>query len=440
MTHRAPLLLAAVCFAGAAGFLIAGPLTPPAGSVAPTHKTLTEVEPRTAINAANTPGDANSTFRIAQPGSYYLTGNVTGAAGRHGIEIAASGVTIDLNGFELIGVPGMGAFDGVNASGAGLSDLVVRNGSIRGWGDAGVDLSTAAAVNCRLERLSISNSAGHGISVVGPAVITGCTLRGNQLNGINAGNTCVITDCVATQGGGNGIAAGTGATISNCTASGNATHGFSIVGSSSLSNCSAALNSASGFSVSGNVAMFNCTAISNTANGITVSGVGTVLNCFALSNGASGIVVGAGSTVGQSAARQNIQHGILAAPGSTITDCAAWNNILDGIQASSNCLIRGNTCDGNGNSGDGAGVHVTGVRNRIEGNVCSNADRGIDVDGAGNVIVGNTCSTNTTDWTFVANNIYGPIIDRRAPGSAPVSGFSFASTLGSTDANANYSH
>src|SRR5690606_18106937 len=89
-----------------AGAAVAGPLNPPAGPVAPTHKTLTEVEPRTPINAANTPGDADSVYRIFQPGSYYLTGNIVGQAGKRGIEIASSNVTLDLNGFALQGVPG----------------------------------------------------------------------------------------------------------------------------------------------------------------------------------------------------------------------------------------------------------------------------------------------------------------------------------------------
>ncbi|MFN9976214.1 MAG: hypothetical protein ACK58T_40580, partial [Phycisphaerae bacterium] len=83
----------------------AGPLNPPAGPIASTGKTLTEVEPRIAINSTNTPGSSatSSIFRITQPGSYYLTGNVVGLAGRHGIEIAASSVTLDLGGFTVDG-------------------------------------------------------------------------------------------------------------------------------------------------------------------------------------------------------------------------------------------------------------------------------------------------------------------------------------------------
>ena len=50
-------------------------------------KRLDEIEARTIVNAANTPGNGTNTFIINAPGSYYLTGNLTGAAGKHGISI-----------------------------------------------------------------------------------------------------------------------------------------------------------------------------------------------------------------------------------------------------------------------------------------------------------------------------------------------------------------
>jgi hypothetical protein len=117
-----------------AGRAKAGPLDPPAGPITSTGKTLTEVEPRTAITATNTPGDADSVFKITQPGSYYLTGNVTGEVGKHGIEIVVSGVTLDLNGFDLAGVPGMGDFDGILITAPSITNTSVRNGSVRDWG------------------------------------------------------------------------------------------------------------------------------------------------------------------------------------------------------------------------------------------------------------------------------------------------------------------
>ncbi len=55
---------------GAGTLLYAVPLTPPAGPAASSNKTLQEIELRIAINATNTPGDADSTDRITEPASY----------------------------------------------------------------------------------------------------------------------------------------------------------------------------------------------------------------------------------------------------------------------------------------------------------------------------------------------------------------------------------
>src|SRR5580698_3192796 len=79
-----------------------GSLTPP-GAPAPTMKSLDQVEARTIVDAANTPGDASDLFIISQPGSYYLTANLAGASGKNGIEITTNNVTLDLNGFSLQG-------------------------------------------------------------------------------------------------------------------------------------------------------------------------------------------------------------------------------------------------------------------------------------------------------------------------------------------------
>src|SRR5215470_13013662 len=85
---------------------LAGDLNPPAGAIGPTMKPLSEVEPRIAINATNTPGDADSMYRISNPGSYYLTGLLLIAPGKMGIEIANDDVTVDLNGYRMGGISG----------------------------------------------------------------------------------------------------------------------------------------------------------------------------------------------------------------------------------------------------------------------------------------------------------------------------------------------
>src|SRR5689334_15204624 len=123
-------------------FSLAGPLDPPAGPITPTAKPLAEVEPRIAINAANTPGDADSLYRITQSGSYYLTGNITGVAAKCGIEIGASRVTIDLCGFALTGVAG--SLAGVTTDQFSTrNNIIVRNGVVSSWDADGVHLDTS---------------------------------------------------------------------------------------------------------------------------------------------------------------------------------------------------------------------------------------------------------------------------------------------------------
>src|SRR4051794_212724 len=68
---------------------------------------------RIAVNLVNTAGDTSDTLVISQPGSYYLTNNITGDPGKNGISVQADNVTLDLNGFALI-AGGGGNFRGVD--------------------------------------------------------------------------------------------------------------------------------------------------------------------------------------------------------------------------------------------------------------------------------------------------------------------------------------
>ena len=52
------------------------------------------------------PVSATAVISINSAGSYVLGGNVFGVSGKHGIEIKKSNVTLDLNGYALIGTPG----------------------------------------------------------------------------------------------------------------------------------------------------------------------------------------------------------------------------------------------------------------------------------------------------------------------------------------------
>lgn len=368
----------------------AGPITPPPGPVTGTHKTLTEVEPRIAINATNTPGDANSIFRITQPGSYYLTGNVTGEAAKNGIEIGASGVTLDLNGFDVVGVTG--SLDGISAT-ASLRNVTVRNGSVRNWGEDGVDLSTSLSRMARVEAVHTS---------------------GNAVDGIRAGDGGLVVNCHASYNGEDGVSSAL--TVTGSVARNNGRFGFSI-------------------NVGG--VIVDSAAFDNTDYGIYASNGCTIMRCSSRSNG-DGIIAFGDSLIKECTVTLNTGDGINGQQGTTIIDCIASDNGADGIIVLSRSLVRGNTCSGN--ASDGIFVSSSGA-NRIEGNHMSGNGRGLHVIGPGNVIMKNTASGNTTvNWSIVANNIVAPIIDRTAVVSAAISGNSASSSLGTSDETANFTY
>jgi len=407
-------------------------------------KTLTEVEPRIAVSATNTPGDADSLFKITLPGSYYLTGNITGEAGKYGIEIEASGVTLDLKGFDLAGVPDSVA--GVSVNVGGLTNIAVVNGSVRNWGYLGVSLG--AATNCRVADLLASGNAGNGGIYVGSgSTVSNCAATSNSA-GIFAAPNCTVSNC-SVNGNSVGIVVQEGSVVSNCSAGSNVFGGIQTYRGCALLGCSAFNTLGDGFNPGDGIfaddgsTLSNCVAYNNTGNGIRTAYGCSLLNCSAHSNfGDAGIYAfGEGCTLSNCAALLNFDIGIIVGSGSTVADCnAAWN-IGDGIVCASRSVVSGNSCWKNGNfGGAGAGIHATGIGNRIEGNHCTGADLGIDVDAAGNIIIKNTCSGNTTNWDIAANNVCGPILDRTAPASAAILGNSAPSSLGSTDPNANFTY
>jgi hypothetical protein len=399
----AAMIATAACVTAAALAVLAtraigGPLNPPAGAVAPSYKTLNEVEPRIPISAATTPGDADSSFRIAQPGSYYLTGNITGVVGKHGIEIAASGVTVDLNGFDVVGAGGGGFFNGIAVGLGGLANISVLNGSFRGWSGSGINLAANAPDACRISDVSSTNNLAHGFAVSSGVVFLNCAASRNSSVGYLAFIGCTFAGCTARFNAGDGFQTSDGATLNACTSSGNGGSGFAVGAASTVSRCTAADNGGDGFDMASACVVTACAARSNDGAGIN-----------------------AGTTT-------------------TVVDCSVMQSGTDGIQCLNHCLIRGNTCYSDGRVSTGAGIHATGFLNRIEGNSCATGDVGIHVDIADNFIVRNTCTHNSTNWIISAGNHYGPIVDRTGLTPPAVNGDGAASALGTTDANANFSY
>ncbi len=189
--------LAAALLAGVSSFFLLpaavgqGALTPP-GAPAPVFKTLNQIEPRTPISAIP--------FTISSSGSYYLTTNVTGVAGLHGISINANDVTLDLSGCTVAGVSFSGS--GIIVANS-FTNVTVRNGTVRNWGGSGVSAAGSASRNIVLEHLTVSANASIGISCYG-ALVSDCSVVGSGSIGIDASYSH-LRDCTVDGSGTYGI-------------------------------------------------------------------------------------------------------------------------------------------------------------------------------------------------------------------------------------------
>ena len=195
-----------------------GDLTPTAAP-APTMKTLTQIEPRTPVNSTTCPGDASNTYIIATPGSYYLTGNLTGTAGKRGIYLQSNNVTLDLGGFILDGnSAGTDAIYAINGN------YTVFNGTITKWNGSGIYLIGDAT---RVEHITVTTCGQGIVSQAAASNVSDCAVFniisaavGTSVYGIQ-GDT--VTHCtvkgVSTTAGGGSATGITGKTVSQCSVS-----------------------------------------------------------------------------------------------------------------------------------------------------------------------------------------------------------------------------
>lgn len=418
-----------------------GALTP-SGPPAPSMKSLAQVEPRTPVNSTTTPGNATSAYVIAQPGSYYLEGNIA-VSTVNAISITASDVTLDLGGFTISRT--------TNTPGAGISvggaNCAISNGNIRGF-DTGISAQTMAGGRLR-----------------------GVTVCGFYSVGVNAGEGWRFRDCAAlnvTNGAGTlyGFIVGTDARFDHCSAenlSAPNVFGFYTDTRSSFESCIAnRLTATAGYCVGINTSthstLHTCQAIGNsaTASGFGISvGAGSYLTdcvasqntCSANSGSSSGFWTDSGVTMIGCVAKNNsgtpfanvgrAGMGIYVIGAGLIQNCTVQANSGDGIHVANsstgvkliNNLLVGNTL---------CGIRIaSGSENVVERNLARGNAYGISVLVPGNLILGNTAGSNNTNFVFAASNRYGPVVDLTAAGAAAVNGNSAASTLGTTDPQAN---
>ena len=364
----------------------------PQGSIVPTTapnvpimKTLDQVEPRTLIKSLP------FTIAASGDGSYYLSSTLTAGPSGNGITVSASNVTIDLNGFALVG--NGGANSGIFISG-GISNVTVRNGTIRNWGGAAVNGTGNA--HMRVENVVARNNAAGGLLLDQSAAVLNCAGDANTNFGIIVADGSVVKDtrvagtiggpgsglvvngwssaverCVATNNVGTGIICAANGNMNGCSATGNSLGGITTGTGWTLHNCSANANSGNGIRVGDSSSLLGCTANSNTSTAATSTGILTgkscaLNNCTASSNT---------NTTASAAAGVGISTG----PNTTVTNCVATGNSGDGIAVGDTSSVMGTNANGNGSGAIGSGIHAVSAAVIRNCTASSNHDRGIRV-------------------------------------------------------------
>jgi parallel beta-helix repeat protein len=327
MNRPSNIAIVTTLLAAAVGFIAAGPLTPPSGAVTSSYKTLGEVEPRIAINSTNTPGDNDATpsvYKITQPGSYYLTGNIL-TTGKIGIEIASSNITVDLNGFALNGLSGPAS--GISVTLASSRSVSVRNGTLMNWGQDGLDLGLSSG--CIVENVMVSNCGGAGIKTGASSVVSRCSVATVGGAALSCGGISTISQCTARTAD-VGVSAGILSVMQGCSAT-ECRLGISAKLGSSVTACVTRQNSEVGITASESCIVDRCVSEENFGDGLALGTGSTVLSSTFYFNGSGGD--GAGINVYGSRCRVEGNN------------CSKGDR---GIEVSgTNCVIIRNTCSAN---------------------------------------------------------------------------------------------
>lgn len=286
-------------------------LTPPTGAITESGRFSAQIE----LSDTTTQGDTNSVFRIDQPGSYVLTSNLDVPDATIGIKIASSNVTIDLNGFTILGPDTTNLSVGISVRSASefdgeITGVTVENGFISRC-DTGVllqsstifPLASSVANESVIRNVTVIGS-GAAISVADAQVI-GCNVDA-RFSGIS-GQQVTILDCTVVSGG-NGISITRGL-VSRCDVRlTDAGGGFGIrYGSGSASDSVVFLtdtNNSIGFGGTGHVGQSRVIQIGSlSGSNVGIESNGIVERCSAIGPSVGFRATGAGTVIRDCTAR-----------------------------------------------------------------------------------------------------------------------------------------
>jgi hypothetical protein len=247
------------------------------------------IDQNRALAGNVTPGDTPGfPVTISQPGSYRLSGNLTVPDSlTTAVQITANDVTLDLNGFSIIG-----------------PTVCTPNPTMCNFSGGGVGVHAGS--------FTVGVVAPNGVKVMNG------TVRGMGFHGVRLiGNQTVVERVIAHSNGGPGIVVGDGSVIDSV---------------ASLNGSGAALVGA---------IVRGSTAVENATVGIFLRNNGVASGNVANANGSDGLRVTTGTAVGNTA-NNNKGFGIDAACPSSITGNTVVGNQSGSIRTTGVCTLANN--------------------------------------------------------------------------------------------------
>jgi hypothetical protein len=240
------------------------------------------------IDQSSVKAEGGFPFKITKSGSYKLNSNLVVPAGVDGIDILAPDVTLDLNGFSIIGqvvCTGFGPVTcptattgiGINGSNAdeteGPADIKILNGAVRGMGSHGIFVSGDGSL---VDKVSAQSNAGAGLIVAGSVINSSAIANGST--GILA---FIVRDSEAANNVRDGIITdGRGGVAMDDVSSFNGNRGIvaqngSVTGSTITLNKGVGLSAICPSAILNNTIVANASSIQTEQNGCVLENNGT---------------------------------------------------------------------------------------------------------------------------------------------------------------------
>lgn len=328
-------------------------LTQQPGTVLASNGSI-EIHSSCAIVTGCFPGDAPGLpVTITEPGHYKLTSLIgTTFDAPDLITIDSSNVTVDLNGFSLVG----------------LTDCTAA-------GSPNVTTCTPLGPDTAV-RVLLGAGGRHRFVTVRNGIIEG--VRGNGIDASQAFST-IVENVTVTSCGGEGIIAARGSTVRRSRVARCGGNGVRVFRDVLVESVISSKNGASGFSADDGSLLYEVKAVSNTLQGIVAGTAVSILDSDVRFSGQNGILLDSWGLASRVTSYKNMQHGIEMRSNSSVRDSVFNGNTLDGINCTFGCTIEGNLTEVNGDDG----IHIVGngAANVIANNARGNLGLGLQTGG-----------------------------------------------------------